>query len=160
MISTPRFLLKPLTIVDVNDRYLSWLNIKTSAYIEYTWEGNPSMEELKNYVSERENRLDVLFLGIFTKEAQHIGNIKYEPIDSKSKSAFMGILIGENDWRGKGVATEVIKVSGRYLAEQYRIETIILDVNESHKAAIAAYQKVGFKIKLQNKNRIQMTWKL
>lgn len=160
MIATPRFLLKPLTIVDVNDRYLSWLNLKTSGYIEYTWEGNPSIEELKNYVSERENRQDVLFLGIFTKEAQHIGNIKYEPIDSKNKSAFMGILIGDKDWRGKGVATEVIKASGRYLAEQYLIETIILDVNESHKAAIAAYQKVGFKVKAHDQNRIQMTWEL
>ena len=159
MIATPRFLLKPLTIVDVNQRYLSWLNLKTSSYIEYA-NSNSSIEELKNYVSERENRQDVLFLGIFTKEAQHIGNIKYEPIDTKSKSAVMGILIGDNDWRGKGVATEVIKASGRYLAEQYKIETIILDVNESNKAAIAAYQKVGFKVKVHNQNRIQMTWKL
>ena len=99
MITTPRFLLKPLTIVDVSQRYLSWLNLKTSAYIEYTWKGDSSIEELKNFVSERENRQDVLFLGIFTKRAKHIGNIKYEPIDSKSKSALMGILIGDNDWR-------------------------------------------------------------
>ena len=159
MITTQRFLLKPLTIDDVNHRYLSWLNLKTSAYIEYV-KSHSSIEELKNYVSERENRQDVLFLGIFTKEAQHIGNIKYEPIDSKSKSAVMGILIGDNDWRGKGVATEVIKASGGYLAEQYGIETIILGVNESNKAAVAAYQKVGFKVKEHNQSGIQMAWKL
>ncbi|MDA9648915.1 GNAT family N-acetyltransferase [Alphaproteobacteria bacterium] len=159
MIATQRFFLKPITIDDVNYIYLSWLNQKTNAYIEYA-KSHSSMEELKRYVSERENRQDVLFLGIFTKEAQHIGNIKYEPIDHKNKSAVMGILIGNNNWRGKGVATEVIKASGHYLAVQYGIETIILGVYDSNKAAVSAYKKVGFKVKEQNQNRIKMTWKL
>ena len=157
MITTQRFLLKPLTIDDVDHRYLSWLNLKASSYIEYA-KSHPSIEELKNYVGERENRQDVLFLGIFTKELQHIGNIKYEPIDSKSKSAVMGILIGDNNWRGKGVATEVIEASGDYLAEQYGIKTILLGVDENNKAAVAAYHKVGFRVKDKNGSSIQMAW--
>ena len=143
---------------DVDHRYLSWLNLKASSYIEYA-KSHPSIEELKNYVGERENRQDVLFLGIFTKEAQHIGNIKYEPIDTKSKSAVMGILIGDNNWRGKGVATEVIKASSSYLVDQYGIETILLGVDKNNKAAIIAYQKIGFKVKEQNENSIKMIWK-
>ena len=42
---------------------------------------------------------------------QHIGNIKYEPIDFQAATATMGILTGANDWRGKGVGPEVIKGS-------------------------------------------------
>ena len=158
MITTQRFLLKPLTIDDVDHRYLSWLNLKASSYIEYA-KSHPSIEELKNYVGERENRQDVLFLGIFTKEAQHIGNIKYEPIDSKNKSAVMGILIGDNNWRGKGVAAEVIKASSNYLVDQCGTETILLGVDKNNKAAIIAYQKIGFKVKEQNENSIKMIWK-
>jgi len=158
MITTQRFLLKPLAIDDVDHRYLSWLNVKANKYIEYA-KSHPSIEGLKNYVGERENRQDVLFLGIFTKEAQHIGNIKYEPIDTKSKSAVMGILIGDNNWRGKGVATEVIKASSSYLVDQYGIETILLGVDKNNKAAIIAYQKIGFKVKEQNENSIKMIWK-
>ena len=56
------------------------------------------MKELKAYVSERENRRNVLFLGIFAKKKQHIENIKYEPIDYKGKTAVMGILIGDSVW--------------------------------------------------------------
>jgi len=42
-----------------------------------------------------------LFLGIYTLESQeHIGNIKYEPIDLKCGIAIMGILIGEDKWKG------------------------------------------------------------
>ena len=118
------------------------------------------MEELKSYVSERENKRNVLFLGIFTKKKQHIGNIKYEPIDYKGKTAVMGILIGDSDWRGKGVAIEVIKASAHYLAERYGVTTIFLVVDKNNKAAVSAYQKIGFKIEEQNKNSIQMVWQL
>ena len=159
MIVTQRFLLKPLTADDVNQNYLSWLNPEINNYIEYA-KSNTSMKALRSYVGERENRQDVLFLGIFTKDKQHIGNIKYEPINHKNKTAVMGILIGDNNWRGKGVAAEVIKVSGDYLAEQYGISTILLGVSKNNKAAIAAYQKVGFEVKYQNKNSIKMVWEL
>ena len=159
MIVTQRFLLKPLTIDDVNQNYLSWLNPEINSYIEYA-KSNTSMKALRSYVSERENRQDVLFLGIFTKDKHHIGNIKYEPINQKNKTAVMGILIGDINWRGVGVAVEVIKASGDYLVEQYGIETILLGVSRNNKEAIVAYQKVGFKVKDQNKNSIKMVCKL
>jgi [ribosomal protein S5]-alanine N-acetyltransferase len=76
------------------------------------------MKALKNYVVERENRQGVSFLGIFTKVALHIGNIKYETIDHKKKTEVMGVFIGDNSWRCKGVAAEVIKASSNYLANQ------------------------------------------
>jgi [ribosomal protein S5]-alanine N-acetyltransferase len=72
----------------------------------------------------------------------------------------MGILIGDNNWRGKGVAAEVIKANSNYLADQCGIETISLGVDKNHKAAIVAYQKIGFEVKEQNKNSIKMIWRL
>ena len=71
MITTQRFLLRPLIADDVGNNYLSWLNTKEITYIEYV-KNHSSMEELKAYVSERENKRNVLFLGIFTKNKQHI----------------------------------------------------------------------------------------
>ena len=54
-----------------------------------------------------------LFLGVFEKVTnKHIGNIKYDPIDSESKVAVMRILIGDPEWRGRGVAEEVLSASG------------------------------------------------
>ena len=166
MITTQRFLLRPLIADDVGNKYLSWLNAEESSYIGLTYsdgkyvKNHVSMEELKAYVSERQNRRNVLFLGIFTKKKQHIGNIKYEPIDFKEKTATIGILIGDSDWRGKGVAIEVIKASAHYLAERYGVTTIFLGVNPNNKAAVSAYQKIGFKIKEQDKNLIKMIWQL
>ena len=166
MITTQRFLLRPLIADDVGNKYLSWLNAEENSYIGLTYsdgkyvKNHVSMEELKAYVSERQNRRNVLFLGIFTKKKQHIGNIKYEPINFKRKTATMGILIGDSNWKGKGVAIEVIKASVHYLTSRYGITTIFLGVNQNHQVAVSVYQKIGFKIKEQDKNNIKMIWQL
>ena len=158
-IKTQRFLLRQLITDDISDRYLSWLNIEDSPYIDYG-KNHSTIEELKVYVSEREREKDVLFLGIFTKKKKHIGNIKYEPIDLIRKTATMGILIGDKDWRGKGVAMEVIKASAHYLNSMYGDITIILGVNPNHQVAVSVYKKIGFKFKEQDKNNTKMIWQL
>ena len=147
IINTKRFQLKSLTTKDVTEKYLSWFNGSKEVveYIAYA-KTNADINKLRQYVKEREDRKDVLFLGIFTDSEQHIGNIKYEPINLKDKSATMGILIGDKKWRGKGVATEVIKDSGKYLKENYKIKYIDLGVNKDNIAAVSAYKKMKFKV--------------
>ena len=142
IISTNRFILKPLKVDDVTERYARWLSDQaTSKYIS----ARLSFEDLQKYVYDRTNKEDVLFLGIFDKiTGLHIGNIKYEPINSKLRYAIMGILIGEAEWRGKGVATEVLLASAEWLCNNRNIQQIILSVSRSHTAAIKAYKKVGF----------------
>ena len=76
---------------------------------------------------------------------EHIGNIKYEPIDIEEHQATMGILIGEENWRGRGVATEVINKSAIWLQENLTINKILLGVDVGNIGAIRAYEKSGFK---------------
>ena len=147
VINTERFQLKTLTVDDATEEYLSWFSSskEVGEYIAYA-KTNADINKLRQYVKEREDREDVLFLGIFTDSEQHIGNIKYEPINLKDKSATMGILIGDKEWRRKGVATEVIKDSGKYLKENYKIKYIDLGVNKDNIAAVSAYKKMKFKV--------------
>lgn len=78
------------------------------------------------------------------KTGLHIGNIKYEPINFQLSYAVMGILIGDPIWRGVGVAPEVIVASAKWLRDQHGIKRVVLGVNLLNKAAIKAYQKIGF----------------
>ena len=144
-IITNRFILRPLNVKDVNERYANWLiDESTSKYIS----ARISLMELRDYVLARSNRDDVLFLGVFNKtNGLHIGNIKYEPIDVERHQAVMGILIGDKDWRDKGVASEVIIASAMMLNRLLKIEKILLGVSKSNLAAIKAYEKTGFKKK-------------
>lgn len=141
-ILTNRFILRPLRVDDVSDRYAGWLSDQaTSQYIT----AKLNLADLRQYVLEHSGREDVLFLGIFERASGlHIGNIKYEPVNSTLGYAIMGILIGEPNWRGKGVATEVILASAEWLRQCRNIKQIVLGVHRVNTAAILAYQKVGF----------------
>lgn len=141
-IFTDRFSLKPLNVDDVGPRYVGWLSDRaTGQFIT----AKLDIVGLRQYVLERSGREDVIFLGIFEKDTGlHIGNIKYEPVNSEMGYAIMGILIGEEGWRGKGVAAEVISASAEWLRMHRNIREIILGVDRANLAAVSAYQKLGF----------------
>lgn len=144
MIKTTRFTLRPLTVADVSPRYLSWLSECHVLRFISGAKGDNQLEDLKAYVSLREGREDVLFLGIFTHAGDHIGNVKYEPIDCRRGAAVVGILIGEVAWRGKGVAGEVVYASAMWLREYRGVTQIVLGVNRDNIPGIRAYAKLGF----------------
>ena len=164
-IETERFFLRALVEDCVNARYLEWINsLNKSQYISYSNQKH-TVDEIRSYILERVNSSTILFLGIFVRgSGEHIGNIKYEPIDFQKSYTIMGILIGEKDWRGKGVAAEVIKASSMWLHNKYGIKQIILGVNTGNIWAIKAYEKVGFSekktqlIRKTDKTNITMVW--
>ena len=167
LIETERFLLKALTEEDVNKHYLDWINDPNkSQYISYG-DKRRSINEICSYVAERSLNESILFLGIFIRgSGAHIGNIKYEPIDFQKGFAIMGILIGEENWRGKGVASEVIKASSIWLNNTHGIQQIILGVDVRNINAIKAYQKCGFNleetpyIEINTEGQATMIWNL
>ncbi|MCG2760060.1 MAG: bifunctional GNAT family N-acetyltransferase/class I SAM-dependent methyltransferase, partial [Candidatus Delongbacteria bacterium] len=89
-----------------------------------------------------------------------IGTIWLERINKKDSLATMGILIGSEEYRGKGIGKiaieEIILQAINYFNNLTHIK---LNVRESNKAAIACYLKSGFKIeskneKVRNNNKI------
>lgn len=144
-ILTPRFVLRQLTAEDATLNYLSWLQNDSSSSFIVSSRADMTIEDLKEYISERMYQDDVLFLGIFDKDTKHhIGNIKFEPINRNKKIAVMGILIGDPEFRGKSVASEVIEITGKFLKENCSIDEIHLGVHKDNVRAIKAYLKVGF----------------
>src|SRR5579862_7812111 len=82
-IRTARFLLRELTERDATERYLKWLADPEVNRFIVTARATTELGELRAYVRARSGRDDVLFLGILDgATGQHVGNIKYEPLDS------------------------------------------------------------------------------
>lgn len=144
-IPTVRFILRELAETDVTERYLSWLGDADAQHFITAAAQTRNLADLRLYVRDRVGRDSVLFLGIFDRvTGAHIGNIKYEPVDSRAGYAIMGILIGDPAFRGKGVTPEVLRSSGEWLRSQRNIRQIALGVSRDNPAAIRAYEKVGF----------------
>jgi ribosomal-protein-alanine N-acetyltransferase len=146
-INTHRFILREITEEDATENYLNWFRDPLSVrYITSAGTQN-QLSNLKQYICDRIDRNDVLFLGIFEIiSGQHIGNLKYEPVNSELGYAIMGILIGEETYRGIGVAKEVITSSSKWLSENRNIQEILLGVHLENISAIKAYKKMGFKV--------------
>lgn len=143
-IVTPRFQLHPLGPSDVTQRYLGWLHAAAGGAISAARE-DYTLNELQAYLDIRKCRQDVLFLGIFERSGhQHIGNLKFEPIDARRREAVLGIFIGETEWRGVGVASEIIPLACDQLAETHGTVRVSLGVANSHEQAQIAYRKAGF----------------
>lgn len=146
-IETERFVLRELTQADVSERYLSWFDNPDARSNISAAATTKKLDDLRAYIAERADRPDVLFLGIFDKASgTHVGNVKYEPVDSAAGYAIMGILVGDPDYRGRGVASEVLSASGEWLRDHRGIREIALGVLKSNTAAIRAYEKVGYRV--------------
>ena len=145
IIQTERFLLKILKEEDVSARYLGWLNNEEVRSFITAAKRTSTLSSLREYVRTHSARPDTLFLGIFGKDNNlHVGNIKYQPVDSQKGYAVMGILIGDPAYRGLGVASEAIKESATWLRRHRNINQIVLGVHKNNEAAIRAYKKAGF----------------
>lgn len=151
-IETPRFYLRSLTVDDATARYAAWLADAAAQRFISAAKIPTDLDVLKRFIEDRLDRPDVLFLGIFLRDnALHVGNIKYEPVDPERGCAVMGMLIGDPDWRGKGVAAEVLEASSRWLQENRGITEIVLGVSRDNDAAIRAYGKAGFRVEITDR---------
>ena len=150
-----RIYLKELREKDATPVYCSWLNDKeVNRYLETK---KIKIKELKFYIKEKIENPNCIFFGIFTKKKnKHVGNVKLEPIIWKEKKATLGIMIGDKNYWGKGIAKEVLEIFTGWLFKNTNIETVYLGVLKENKAAISAYKKAGFKFFKKNNKALKM----
>lgn len=146
-ISGKNICLRPLESTDLNERYLGWLNDpEVNQYLEsgifpYT------SDELRKFYDGLTGSRDQVILAIAENgNGKHIGNVKLGPINWIYRKATLGILIGEKEFWGRGIGTEVTSLMVEYGFFRLNLRRIELGVFAEHKAAIKTYEKVGFKL--------------
>lgn len=143
-IRSDRFYLRVLEESDASEKYASWLNDPiVNKYLETK---ETTIEKLKKYINEKLESGTCLLFGIFLNENdQHIGNVKLELADFEEKHENLGIFIGERDYWGKGIATEVIGLITDYALNNLGVDKLCLGVLSGNDAAIRVYEKCGYK---------------
>ena len=137
--------LVPMSMEFVTETYRSWLS--DCDVTKYLCSLNVTLEELKDYVSQRINKVEICFWAILDNGTNaHIGNVKLEPIVRHELRATFGILIGNKDFWGRGIATEVTELVVDFAFNHLKLKSLDLGVERANVAAIRAYKKVGFHI--------------
>tara|TARA_B100000029_G_scaffold364360_1_gene357553 strand:- start:54 stop:569 length:516 start_codon:yes stop_codon:yes gene_type:complete len=162
MIKSKRLYLRKFNFNNINKKYISWLqDKKINKFLSRNIKTDKN--NLKKYFKKIKKNKKILFLAIYYKKNfNYIGNIKFEPINLKSKFTIMGILIGERKYLGKGLAKEAIIAASIWLYKKKKIKFIFLGVNKKNYRAIKAFKKTGFfnkkseLVKRTKKNQIIM----
>lgn len=138
-------LLRGITENDVNDRYLNWINdfeVTSGLYTGYFPE---TMHTLRNYIqSILQNNTGVMFAILYKQNNEHIGNVKLDQIHWPNRNAEMGIMIGDKNYWGKGLGTEICNLTVNYAFETLNLRKITLTVFSNNPGAIKLYKKIGF----------------
>ena len=143
-LETSRLIIRPLSQTDNIDDYLTWMKDKSNIFI-LSISPNYTKVDMYNFIRTKNSDPNTLLLGIFDKvTGKHIGNGKFEPINFNEKYAIFGILIGDINFRGKGIGPEFIHACFHEILIPINITKLVLGVNKLNRNAIRAYKKAGF----------------
>ena len=81
---------------------------------------------------------------ILSHNGEDIGNINYNEIDAKSKTAEIDIWLADRKFTRQGYGRSAIKWISQFLAREFGCMTIYIAPSKRNIKAIKAYKKAGF----------------
>lgn len=148
--------IKPLTEENATLDYVEWLNnTEINQYLESRFIEH-SKKTIAKYITElNESKQDYLF-GIFDKElGKHIGNIKIGPVNPIYRRAEVGLLIGDKNYWGKGIASKAIGLICDYSKNELDLHKLEAGCYADNIGSLKAFLKSGFVIEGQLKDHFR-----
>lgn len=140
-----RIYLRRLSSEDATERYRGWMNDSAvNGYLESRF-AEQSIDDLSSFVAAMRDDPLNLFTGIFLKsDDRHIGNIKLGPINAHHARAEIGLLIGERDCWGSGLATEAIAIMTDFAFDVIGLRRVGAGAYADNGASARAFEKAGY----------------
>jgi RimJ/RimL family protein N-acetyltransferase len=111
-------------------------------YLHVTWP--ESIEETRAWWQSSRSAADQRTFAIETLAGEVIGSCGLREIDSGSRTADLGLFIGEPYWN-LGYGTDVVRLVCRFGFREMNLQRVTLSVFENNPRGVRAYEKVGFK---------------
>lgn len=129
----------------ISEKYVSWLNQpEVNRYLELRFFKNDS-QSIANFVKTLNVSSENYFFGIYlNKCGTHIGNIKLGPIDFNHLTATIGILIGDSNFWGRGLATESIVLLKDFAFQELKLIKLTAGCYSNNLGSAKAFLKAGF----------------
>lgn len=132
----------------VGDAYVGWLNDpRVNRFLESRFERH-SFESTQGFVRSCLASESTLFLGIrsYTLGLRHVGNIKLDSINRRHGLGEVGVLIGEPDAWGRGIARTAISILCDIAGDELSLRKLTAGCYASNLASERAFMRAGFQI--------------
>ena len=103
---------------------------------------------------EKDNLKSALFSIHELKESKTIGFVELDGYEWTARTSWVGIAIGENEYRGRGYGTDAMNVLLKFAFRALNMHRVNLSVFEFNKRAIRSYEKCGFKYEGTSREQI------
>lgn len=149
--------LRIITIADLTPRYRDWFNdaevCKGNSHHQFPNYDEDMHTYYERAIKSREN----LILAICDKATDlHIGNVSLQSIDPINRSAEFAIVIGDKNYWGKGVGTEVMRLIVSHGFHELNLNRIELGTFDDNIGMQKLATKSGFKEEGRSR---QAVWK-
>lgn len=143
LITGERLHLRRLTLDDVGEAYLRWMNDPEVIRFTETRFSRQTIESLRAFVNASQGPNSLLLAIVEKASGRHIGNIKVG-INSLHRFGSVGIIIGEKDCWGKGYATEAVRLLRDYAFAELKMEKLCAGCYDGNLGSVRAFEKAGF----------------
>lgn len=139
--------IRPLTLEDVGDHYVRWMNDpEIIRYLESRFSTH-TRESISDFVAaHRPDNGNYLFAIVAMPEGKHIGNIKLGPVNRQHSHADIGILVGERDYWGRGHAGAAIELVTRFAFDVLGLHKVTAGCYGPNVGSRKAFERAGFTV--------------
>jgi len=133
--------------VDNFDNYLKWLNDETVFRFLESNNRVSSERDIWDYINEQKKSGSIFMAVILKSNNEHVGNLKIYNFRHEQglKSAEYSRLIGNKDYWGIGLGSELGRLALEYCFGSLGLDVVLAGCMSSNVAAIKSNLKLGFK---------------
>jgi RimJ/RimL family protein N-acetyltransferase len=153
-LQTSRIELFQLEPRHVTAEYVSWLNDpETRRYMESRFTEH-TLDSTVDFVHAMLASPSDLLLGIHSRElGRHVGNIRLGHIHPHHRTGEIGILVGDRNAWGKGIASTAIATISGLARDQLSLRKLTAGCYASNVGSQRAFEKAGFFVEAVRKHQ-------
>ena len=146
MLSGKNILLKILNKKDVTKDYLDWLNDPLiNKFLEVRLNPPATIQDLIIYVEDHAKLKNSFLFGMYTAKMELIGTLRLHDINNYHQFAYVGIMIGNKKFHGKGFGKEALDLISKHSKETLGLNYLYAGCYENNKASFNCFINSGFK---------------
>lgn len=165
-LQTSRLYLRYLTIADVSQAYVNWLNDPAvNRYLE-TRHIEQTIATCEEFIEQCQLDPGSHLFGVFLKETdEHIGNVKIGSIHEHYMRGQISLFIGEKKYWGLGLSSELVSAVTEYGIKKLGLHRLEAGCYEDNLASLRVFLKNGYTVEgffrghvISNNNRQGCFW--
>ncbi len=135
-------ILQPPKISEAKN-FVKWLrDPEVNHYLSVNFD-KLTLKKEEGYLKKAKTEKNRIFWSIYTKDKVHIGCTSLENISKEHKRAVWGIVIGDKNYWGQGIGTDVLRTVVKYSFDKLKLHRFELSVFTKNIGGIKCYTRCG-----------------